>query len=271
MKDLNIYNLRMVAAMQDKLFFVNKIDLKEYDLIVDFGCATGELLRSLMPFVCQPGGKHVQMVGFDTNEDMISIARHNVLGEFENIEVDLCTNFDSLLWHLDDPHKKSLIIFSSVLHEIPDHEQRKIMNTIMPKFTTVVIRDMKRPSNNEPISNITRKRVLAQVAPWQVQMFESRWGKIRDKENLYRFFLMNEFVENFETEVEEDYFSVLWTDIHWRLEKDYDLAYECSFLLPYRKQQVKKRFSHVMHDITHRKVIYTRKAKQYEEKTSLSN
>ena len=262
MKDLNIYNLRMVAAMQDKLFFVDKIDLREYDLIVDFGCATGELLRNLMPFVCQPGGKRVQMVGFDINEDMINIARHNVLGELENIEVDLCPDFNSLLWHLNKPHKKSLIIFSSVLHEISDHEQRKIMHTIMPKFTTVVIRDMTRPSNNEPISNATRKRVLAQVAPWQAQMFESRWGKIRDKENLYRFFLINEFVENFETEVEEDYFGVLWKEIVWTLEDaEFDVVYANAFTLPYRKQQVQKRFNHVMDDITHKKIIYTKREK----------
>ena len=31
MKDFNIYNLRMVAAMQEKLFFLDKINLKEYD------------------------------------------------------------------------------------------------------------------------------------------------------------------------------------------------------------------------------------------------
>jgi hypothetical protein len=93
----------------------------------------------------------------------------------------------------------------------------------------------------------------------QAKQFEKKWGKIVDKIGMYRFFLMNEFVENFETEVEEDYFSVLWSEIAWYLEEKYSAIYEQSYTLPYRKQQVKKRFNHVMHDITHRKVIYVRK------------
>lgn len=256
MKDFNIYNLRMASAMNDKLFFLQHINLREYDLIVDFGCATGSLINQLIP--CTSKDKKVQIVGFDINEEMLAHARRSVYGEGECFEVDFCSDLESVNWHLEQPHQKTMIIFSSVLHEVPVYEQLKLIS-LMKKFTTVVIRDMKRPLNNEPVSNRTRKRVLAQVAPWQAQMFESRWGKIRDKETLYRFFLMNEFIENFDTEVEEDYFSVLWSEIAWCLELESDVVYESSFTLPYRKQQVKKRFNHVMHDITHRKVIYTKR------------
>lgn len=257
MKDFNIYNLRMVAAMQEKLFFLDKINLKEYDLIVDFGCATGELIRNIIPAVRQPGGKLVTITGFDINEDMLHAARHNIPGEIDNIEIDLCRDIIELEYNLKRA-KKSLIIFSSVMHEMSQAAQRRVITTLMPKFDTIVIRDMKRPLNNEPVANITRKRVLSKVAPWQAAMFESRWGKIKDKETLYRFFLMNEFVENFESEVEEDYFGVLWSEIDWQLEDDYKKVFESSYTLPYRKQQVKRVFNHVMHDITHRKVIYTK-------------
>ena len=253
-KDFNGYNLKMTAAMNDKLFFVNKIDLKSYDLIVDFGCATGELLRRLLPYINKK--EKVQLVGYDISEEMLSVARTNVPGEGDNFETDLVNSREGIMWHLRNC-TKSLIIFSSVLHEIDAVTQRKLIRELMPYFDTIVIRDMKRPFNNEPIDALTRKRVLKQVAPWQAQMFESKWGKIRDKETLYRFFLMNEFVENFEREVEEDYFSVLWSEIDWALEGDYTIWSE-SFILPYRREQVKKRFNHTMHDITHRKAIYNK-------------
>ena len=118
---------------------------------------------------------------------------------------------------------------------------------------------MKRPLNNEPISNVTRKRILKQVAPWQAKMFEERWGRIDNKEKMYRFFLMNEFVENFETEVEEDYFGVDWTGMTWIFEDSgFIPLVESSYTLPYRKQQVKRRFNHSMQDITHRRVVWVR-------------
>ena len=76
---------------------------------------------------------------------------------------------------------------------------------------------------------------------------------------MYRFFLMNEFVENFESEVEEDYFSVPWSEITWALEENgFKLVDGLSYTLPYRYQQVKKRFNHAMQDITHRRVVYVK-------------
>lgn len=255
MKDFNTYKLNLSKSLEDKLFFLKYINVDEYDFILDFGCGTGEVLRCIADAM---DNKDASLVGYDTNPEMLDYAIAKTRYHYGNISyVSDLKNLDLLM----KGKQKTLIIFNSVLHEMSELAQRKVIGTLMPQFTSVVIRDMKRPLSNEPISNMTRKRVLAQVAPWQAAMFESRWGKIKDKENLYRFFLMNEFVENFETEVEEDYMSVLWSDITWRLESGYNTVYQQSFTLPYRKQQVKKRFNHVMHDITHRKVIYTKKEK----------
>ena len=253
MKDLNVYQLRLEKSLEQKMFFVNKVDLRTYDLIVDFGCGTGALLRRLSKEVPE----YTKLIGYDINSDML-VACEKQNGAKNIVFTD---NFD-LIKECTQTAKRTMIIFSTVLHEIDGEKQLEIAESIMPLFDTVVIRDMKRPLNNEPISNLTRKRVLMQVAPWQAQMFESRWGKIRDKENLYRFFLMNEFVENFETEVEEDYFGVKWSEITWKLQAlGYKSIYEYSYTLPYRKAQVKKLFNHVMHDITHRELIMTKKGK----------
>lgn len=249
MKDLNIYKLRLSQSMKDKLFFLDKVDIHSYDFILDFGCGTGELLNAIRGCGVSPE----KLFGIDTNTEMINHA----LATYPHIS--FMSNLESLE-NLLQKSKKSMVIFSSVLHEIDQHTQRKLMHTVMTKFDTVVIRDMKQPTNNEPISNRTRKRVLEQVAPWQANMFEAKWGKIVDKYGLYRFFLMNEFVENFETEVEEDYFGVLWGEIVWALEDaGFEAVYSNAFTLPYRKQQVKKRFNHDMNDITHKKIIYMKR------------
>lgn len=249
MKDFNTYKLNLSKSIEEKVFFMNHIDINEYDLILDFGCGTGELLNAIAQ---ELHNDNTILIGYDINKEMLKVASRSVFGH----PAEFISSLERLSEFMHDK-VNTLIIFSSVLHEIDANNQMKIIKEVMPLFSTIVIRDMKRPLNNEPISNITRKRILNQVAPWQAQMFESRWGKIRDKETMYRFFLMNEFVENFETEVEEDYFGVLWSDIKWELESHhYYTIYERTYTLPYRKQQVKRRFNHVMHDITHGERIF---------------
>lgn len=253
MKDFNIYQLRLEQSLNEKLFFASILDLKEYDCIVDFGCGTGALLGKLKTIV----DSTTQLIGYDINMEMLRVC------EERYSDIEFTNNLNKIKKMIEGT--KSLVIFSTVLHEISENTQLEIIRSIMPLFHTVVVRDMKRPLNNEPISNTTRKRVLSKVAPWQAKMFEERWGKIRNKENLYRFFLMNEFVENFETEVEEDYFGVLWSDIHWSLEiKGYSVVYANSYTLPYRKKQVKKLFNHSMNDITHRNLIMMRTGEREE-------
>ena len=254
MKDFNTYKLNLSNAMKEKTFFLNKIDITEYDLIVDFGCGPGELLSIIARKLPQPN--YIKLLGFDINQDMLREGRNLTKG----LDITFTNKMSDIHSYLINK-KKTLIIFSSVLHEIDEKNQKQIIGNIMTKFNTVVIRDMHHPLTNEPIEKRTRKRILAQVAPWQAEMFESRWGKIKDKKVLYRFFLMNEFVENFETEVDEDYFGVLWDEVSWYLDEKYLPIYEQNYTLPYRKEQVKKRFNYVMHDITHRKVIYMKNGK----------
>ena len=253
MKDFNIYKLNLHKAMEEKMFFLEYINPNDYDFIIDFGCGTGELLRLVRP---QVDLNRTRLIGFDTSVEMIDYANNYERDIWKSI--DFISDIDELRTTLAYAQGGKLIIFSSVLHEMTP-EQQGVAMELMTICDAVVIRDMKRPLNNEPISNTTRERIISQVAPWQVDLFESRWGRIEDKEQMYRFFLMNEFVENFESEVEEDYFSVPWSEITWTLsEHDFVPLYELSYTLPYRRQQVKKRFNHIMQDITHRKIIYVK-------------
>ena len=47
MKNLNGYIKKLEKGMEDKLFFLRHIDMNEYSLVVEFGCANGRLLRRI--------------------------------------------------------------------------------------------------------------------------------------------------------------------------------------------------------------------------------
>ena len=168
MKDLNRYALGLHKAMEEKLFFLEHIDLSCYEVIIDFGCGTGELLRRLKPYVDL---RTQRLIGFDTNVEMIKYASQYITDPY--VCIDYMTDIDdvrALIGYIDGP---ILIIFSSVFHEMTP-EQQKVAMDLMVLCDAVVIRDMKRPLNNEPISNTTRNRILSQVAPWQADLFESK-------------------------------------------------------------------------------------------------
>ena len=75
MKNLNSYIRRLEKGMEDKLFFLPHLDMNEYDVIVEFGCANGRLLRRIQPVVDRT---ITTLVGFDKNEDILEIARFHL-------------------------------------------------------------------------------------------------------------------------------------------------------------------------------------------------
>lgn len=109
MKNLNGYIKKLEKGMEDKLFFLRHIDMNEYSLVVEFGCANGRLLRRIESVT----DKNItKLVGFDINEEIIMIAK-NI-----SPEITFTSKWDEVLTLLKHTHKKSLIIFSSVWHEI---------------------------------------------------------------------------------------------------------------------------------------------------------
>ena len=105
MKNLNSYIRRLEKGMEDKLFFLPHLDMNEYDVIVEFGCANGRLLRRIQPVVDRT---ITTLVGFDKNEDILEIAR-NI-----SPEMVFTSNWEDVEKILAKKQKKSLIIFSSV-------------------------------------------------------------------------------------------------------------------------------------------------------------
>lgn len=254
MQDEKIYLKRMNDVLQQKLFFLSKIDISTYDTIVDFGCADGVLLNAIEEI--NPN-KKCRYFGIDNNETFIRKARapsHSIM--FFLFDIEQAIKYQYLFMG-----GKNLVIFSSVLHEATADFKRcgeTALTDFMQIFDTVVIRDMIAPvkggssASKEHIAEIKGK-----LPKWQVNSFENVWGAIDTREKLYHFLLKNEFVENWGTEVQENYFATEWEKIIKTL-SGYKIAYDRMFTLPYRAEQVEKAFGFKMIDVTHRELILQR-------------
>ena len=125
MKNLNNYIKKLEKSLEDKLFFLKHIDINDYSLVVEFGCANGRLLRRIEPVIDKEVTK---LVGFDINEEIIEIAK------MISPEITFLTKWDEVLDILKKKKKKSLIIFSSVWHEINPQYYEKIFKTYIYFF-----------------------------------------------------------------------------------------------------------------------------------------
>ena len=164
----------------------------------------------------------------EDDEDIVGLLRLYL--EKDGYKVISVDNGEDAFKILAKKQKKSLIIFSSVWHEIGRENYEKIFKE-MKEFDAIVIRDMKSPIQGaEPIDAPTRTRIAKHVPKWQFEEFENKWGRIDNKENLYRFLLMYTYLDNWDEEMKEDYFSTPWSEIDWALEDEYDKDTRVKFL-----------------------------------------
>ena len=254
MNDLNGYIKRMKYSMDEKMFFVHEIDITSYDLVVDFGCANGDLLRRLRSF--RP---HGDAIGFDNSKEMIELAKKH----YDNTSTFYIQDFYFLKRTMED-YKKVLIIFSSVLHEIEQTPDRRAVLEVMSLADTVVIRDMYFPQLpsylQERIPAEVLNSIFSKTSPYMVYSFQMWHGNFEDvSRDFYHFLLKYTYTDNWETEVQEDYFSTPWEAYIGELsKKGIYVSFDHIYTLPYKKAQVLKDFGFEMKLPTHRNLILRR-------------
>ena len=175
MKDFNAYIKFMEKSIQDKLFFLDKIDLSSFDYTLDFGCANGVLINT----ICDDY-KNVKFIGYDKSEKMINLAKNT---QKEN--TFFCTDFDKIKNQLTN--KKYVIIFSSVLHELAQSDYDFVLST-MQNSSAVVIRDMYFDKTQNCAFD-TKILKNYDKNDYFVLNFEQKYGKIDNLLNLYHYFL----------------------------------------------------------------------------------
>lgn len=152
--------------------------------------------------------------------------------------------------------------FSSVLHEVYSYNSPeyidlfwKNLQNAAPEY--IIIRDMAttcqndRPRSNDlDIHKIQKKADAAMLAE-----FESKYGSIDIQKNLVHFLLKHRYVENWERELQEDYFAVSVKEISSRLGNHYDIVYQEEYVLPFIHDTVMEDFGIDLRTNTHMKLI----------------
>lgn len=217
----------MEKSMQEKLFFLEHLDLNAFDLIVDFGCASGDLIERLRVVTTTP------IIGVERDHYMQNILNQRNIQWEPNI--NKLTNLKN---------KKVLVIFSSVLHEVGEcfNEISKWLLKVKP---IVVIRDMMPPTER----SLTKDEM--KLSSFNKEAYEKVWGKIKTSWNLYHYLLKYTYVDNWDTEVLENYFSVPWD---WFFEHG-TTEYRRDHILQYKKDKVLKDFGYQLTEPTHRQLI----------------
>ena len=249
MKDIIGYLAKMQKSMIDKLFFVDKIDLNNYELVVDFGCANGDFIKSLSTIF-----PNLNYLGYDISQQMIKRAQENICQknvEFVNEKLKLVDYIKN---------KKYVIIFSSVLHELNNKDFNFVLD-LMKNSSAVIIRDMYFDTQlNQSIdcSKILNKQDNKQY----INDFEKIYGKIDNLKNLYHYFLKWTYIDNWSTELLENYLGIDYNRIIDELSlNDFNIFYDEKFTLPYKKDEIKRCFDFDLVLPTHRKLIFTKEKK----------
>lgn len=230
-ENYSVYNDRMRRSMWDKAFFMDKVPGTE--LIVDYGCADGSLIRflhSLFPTMC--------FIGFDIDPAMVAQANQQ---RSENTW--FFSDEEEMLWMIDrlgiEP-RRIAVNFSSVMHEIFHYDCDRsmiprVIKQIAPRY--LVVRDMLFHSDDEnaktPLAAV--KRIRSQFSKKQLADFENRWGSIEVRKNLAHFILKYKYTENWERECAENYFAYTLEDLTALLDPDgiYHPLFMNRYILPW--------------------------------------
>lgn len=247
-----IYCESMSKSLEDKLFFMKEVDINNYDVIVDFGCSDCRIIEALDKRLTN---WRTVLIGIDKNECALQEAKDRMT--IMNHKIVLTTEINDEVNKLLQKSCNMLVIFSSVLHECRWYNSD--VQFLIRYANTVVIRDMKAPMIKGPIDGTTRARITCNFPKDLLIKFEDEYGRIDNTVNLYRYFLMYKWTENWDNELREDYFSVPWNDIrNEMIQRNFHISYEKDYILPYIKKEIAVKFQHKLRQVTHKQIIFDR-------------
>ena len=197
--DYNTYLARMDVSLPDKAFFVYRAPLAR--VIVDFGCAAGNLFR----YIRSISNQEYIMIGYDNDKAMRELARESadvVCGTMEELQEAI----EHTLTAHNLTMKNVLFNFSSVIHEMNSYEIDDIfsfINDLRPGY--ISIRDMKFRCKREIPNDWLR--IFDGKYLKQFYSFLAHRGIIfPNLEDFAEYLLKYKYTENWERELEEHYF-----------------------------------------------------------------
>lgn len=258
LENKQIYLDRMRASMKEKLFWVPLINTS--NLIIDFGCADGELLSQLEELNCYPQSRKI---GIDKEDSFIKLAKTKVnKGVFFHSVDELLSNkdFNELFRVLSSlPDNNPIFNFSSIFHELYSFCSKEEIDKILlaaTKCTYITIRDMLKPSTYlkdkpDDIFTIPPRVNLSMDHPKTFREFYKN-REYESLDNYVQFLIKLMYINNWESEIKEDYFSVDWDYIDkFFKEHGFELMYKNDYSNEYVSNKI-----NMPHLITHRELIY---------------
>jgi ribosomal protein L11 methylase PrmA len=270
-ENYEIYNKKMQKSALDKMFFLDKV---EADVIVDFGCADGSLIKMMSQFL----DDETIYIGYDLDEQMVDIAKQNLKDtDVDSMFLSKWNDVKARIFNLACDGKKIAVVLSSIIHEVYHYSRTNEVDefwknifyneTIGDKakayggfgmFDYIVIRDMipsrtiDRQSSNNDVKKIYSKDFIAK----ELHDFESIWGSIGNNKSLTHFLLKYQYADpNWGREVKENYFPMYREDLLALIPDHYDISYHEHFVLPYLSNKVDEDFGIEIKDNTHLKLI----------------
>lgn len=248
--DLQVYISRMQKSILDKIFFMDKV-FEPFSTVVDFGCADGELIRTLQALF----GEY-RYIGYDISEDMLSVARENVP------TAAFYADWDAI----DADFSDALLNLSSVLHEVYSYGTEEDVATFWKRvygsgFKYVAIRDMMLSEAEQTGMDADQHRLVIANERYadRLRDYEAVWGKITTQHALVHYLLKYRYTENWEREVRENYVPITVEQLLATVPEDYEIAYLNHSTLPYIAWQIQQDFGITLTTPTHIKLILRRK------------
>jgi hypothetical protein len=243
------YNHRMDLSMIDKLFFLDKI---QPDLVVDFGCAAGTLLKNLRYF-----SSVMRLIGYDNDPNMVA---------HSSPTINIISDWDKVLAAIEISEGNSAIVLSSVIHEVFHYGSKADIDAFWERvfktgFKYIVIRDMMPSRSIDRVScpNDVKKIYHKFLGTKALTDFERIWGSIENNRNLVHFLLKYRYLEpNWEREVRENYIPIAREDLLAKIPMEYDVVFHEHYVLPYVLQTVRDDTGIELKDPTHLKLILRR-------------
>lgn len=246
-KNYSVYNERMNASINDKLFFLRHLN-NDITTVVDYGCADGALGLALAK------ESNLNYYGFDIDKKMLDIANANGISA-NNLFYD----FDALLQRVDV--SKTILILSSVIHEVYSYcgkyEIEQFWNRVLNSgFKMVSIRDMGLENNKiayGKINPLNAVKVTNKIFERNNDYIPMNYFK-----DYYQLLLKYWYTENWARESKEDYFPITLSEIQTIIaDSDYNVDRCEPFCVPYVVNKVKKDLGISLNETTHYKIILT--------------
>lgn len=255
--------MRKSLTYKEKLWFLNEINITQYDFIIDFGCATGAILSCIDQLL--PHDSETFLCGVDSMsypEDEYPHFEHKCV--FVHNLVDITPKALK--------GSKVLLILSSVMHELSFEDCVLLKKWIKEYVTTIVCRDMFHPDATEYGNQNKEIELLMRISNSsegndKLQAISSNYKNHQHKfwmtKLVYEYLLKYTYEENWDTEVKEIYLNNNAFDLCMSLGGyneyvPFRIKEFKTYILPYKKKEIKKRFGYRLRFPTHIKFILER-------------